>query len=171
MPKSDNHTLNESLTTKKNPQKHKKSKKGVPLKKPLYKTLYADYFLYRDRPISEAFIKRIGEELLEYANDPDIEYLRIEPFFMSKGVASDTYEEWKEKYPLFKQYYQTAWHIIGLRREKGMLHKNLSENAILRTLHFFDPLYMAAKEEEKEIALGKQETVKIILEDPRKEEL
>lgn len=119
--------------------KQKKSLRDVSREMSPWMEEYEDFFTHRMHPVSELFLEKIGSELIEFAETSKV--LRIEWFFTQKRIPPQTARNWASKSESFAKTYQIAKHIIGMRREEGMLSKRLSESGVLASLHMFDPMF------------------------------
>jgi hypothetical protein len=137
---------NSSINKVKKPVRDKEPRKGRWLED------YAEFFTHRLIPVSEAFLERIGEELLRYAKTTNI--LRIDPFFREKGIASFTSRRWRDKYPVFRVFYEEALLILGERREHGALNFDYNHATMALSQRKYDYVYREAKDEEKALELA-----------------
>lgn len=106
---------------------------------------YLDCFTFQYRPVTEAFINRISTELVTWAKT-DEKALKVRPFFSNKGIAQDTYNKWRKKYPTFTAAYNLALAIIGDRREHGAVERKLDGTVVTYMMHHYDPEWRAARE-------------------------
>lgn len=111
-----------------------------------YRDAYAEFFTHRLIPVSEGFLNKIGMELIEYVEDPDIEILRIEWFFTKRRILPDLARDWASKYSDFGKIYNACKKIIGMRREDGALRHGWNASVAMATMPMFDDEYKALKE-------------------------
>jgi len=106
---------------------------------------YQDFFTHKQQPVSEAFLKQLGQELVLFA-ETTTGPLRVEWFFTSKRIPPQTALRWAKKHHDFGQTYEISKYIIGMRRENGAIRKEFDVKMVLQSLHLYDPEF-------KEIAL------------------
>lgn len=90
------------------------------------------------KPLNRGFLERLGAELIEYARTTEGP-LRVEWFFISKRIPYSTARYWAETRDYFKDAYQTAKYILGMRREDGAIRKLFDKDSVFRSLHLYDP--------------------------------
>jgi hypothetical protein len=126
---------------------------------------YRSMLTFQMMPARSDFVDRYFLEFNKEARENE-EILFLGDFLKTKGIARQTWLEWKEKSPERQQLYDEAMEYIGMRRERGALKKQFSE----KTVHFMQPLYSKDwKEQQKEQAkLGivedRPQNIKIIME-------
>lgn len=98
---------------------------------------YQDFFAFKQQPINEAFLERLGQELIIFA-ETHKGILRHEWFFTSKRIPLETVRRWVLKYPNFGNAFNTAKYIIGMRREDGALKKEFNEKIYLQSAQRYD---------------------------------
>jgi hypothetical protein len=89
------------------------------------------------------FLDNLGIELVQWAmdglNDTSYERLNLYEFFAPKGVPFMTVHKWLKKHEVFNERYQFAKTLIGLKLNRGLLKKELSEKIGLLQMHNFMP--------------------------------
>lgn len=98
---------------------------------------YQDFFTLRQKPVSEAFLERLAQELINYSKTTQ-DILRHEWFFTEKGIPPKTARAWAQKYPAFGLAYNTAKYIIGMRRENGSLRKHFDAATYFKSAQRYD---------------------------------
>ncbi len=107
---------------------------------------YLNFFTGKMQPVPESFLDKLAEELINYAETTDV--LRIEWFFTKKRMLPQSGRNWAAKYDKFGEAYKTAQFILGMRREKLAMEKQLSDSMVLKTLYLFDPMYAQARQDD-----------------------
>jgi|GEM_PF-1525129 len=128
-------------------------KQNVPLKKRKREEFevspwledYLDCFQGKYKPVTQAFLERIGQEMVIWAKTEERAY-KIAPFFDNKHIGFQTYTSWAKKYPNFGAAYNLAKSIIGTRREYGSLERKLDSGTVLYNMHAYDPEWKEARE-------------------------
>jgi len=86
--------------------------------------------------VTDKFLEIVSNNLLEWArNDKDA--LILSEFYVELGVSGQTIRAWKKRNPSFAKAVTLAKMAISVRRQKGMLRKELAERPVWRSL----PLY------------------------------
>jgi hypothetical protein len=106
---------------------------------------YRDFFTHRMHPVSDAFIRKLSADLIEYAETTE-DLLRIEAFFTKKRIPATTCVRWREKFPEFKAAYEAAKSVLGMRREDGALRKGWSTGVVMNTMALYDDEYRKLRE-------------------------
>jgi hypothetical protein len=96
---------------------------------------YLDCFTFKYKPVTEAFIDRISNELLNWAQN-DNDALKLTEFFNKKRIPKSTWEAWN-RYPIFKAARALAVEALGNRREKGAITRKYDAT----TINVMMPLY------------------------------
>lgn len=112
---------------------------------------YQDFFTKRMQPVTESFLERIGCELIAYCEDPEIEYLRLDAFFIKKRICPETGKEWAKKYESFGRVYNACKKILGIRREDGAMRRGWNATVVMGTMGMFDDEYRSLKEWENKV--------------------
>jgi len=100
--------------------------------------MYRDLFVLRQQPISEAFIERLGADLVEWATT-DEDALVLIDFFSSRKIHPKTFTNWTKKHPKLKEALHIAKLIIGGRREKGGLKNKFNTSMVMSQQAKYDP--------------------------------
>ena len=98
-------------------------------------------FLNKDaillQPDKDMFRKRLALTLLEWAQQDSS--LEIGDFAIEMKMRRTTLYEWAQKYPDFKEAYDFAKLMIGVRRRKGALTRKFDKDVVHRDEHVYDP--------------------------------
>ena len=100
---------------------------------------YLDCFSFKMKPITQAFIHRISQELVKWAEDDDIGALKVSSFYLKKGIPWETWNQWKKKYTEINHATKYATMVIGNRREIGGLTKKFESSIVSHTMPMYDP--------------------------------
>lgn len=68
-------------------------------------------------------------------DNPNTRDLSVHTFFLKRGYRLNQVLKWLEKDPELKHMYTMGKEAIGVKRETGMLKKELSEKATMYTMH------------------------------------
>lgn len=104
---------------------------------PISVTMGRDWYSWRERPVSEAYINQLCEELLEWAVT-DKKALRVSTWIRERKISRQTVKHWRAAFPQFNAAYAEAMEAIGDRREIGAIEKTYDANSVFRSLHQFD---------------------------------
>lgn len=107
---------------------------------------YLNFFTGKMQPVPESFLDKLAEELINFAETTDV--LRIEWFFTKKRMLPQSGRNWANKYPSFGEAYKTAQFILGMRREKLAMDRNITEGITIKSLYKFDPMYAEIRQDE-----------------------
>jgi hypothetical protein len=102
---------------------------------------YEDFFLHRSHPVTQNFLDHLGQELLAYVENEKTQILRIEWFFIQKRIPPRAARRWAEANEKFKETYETAKFILGMRRENGGLRKQFDSGLVSFTMPHYDPTW------------------------------
>lgn len=121
----------------------KKSKNSdnnkLPFKSTKIVDYYTDMFFLKEKPVSEAFIERLAQEMIDWSKEDDA--LRITQFFNKRGIPNPMLYRWMEKYPFFKQAHEYVMAVIADRRDVGAITRKYDGNYIDKSLGMYDPEY------------------------------
>ena len=137
------HSNTNEKNIKKNPNEPKRDQMS---KKVTWLEEYKDMFGGLSHPVTESFLNRIAQELIAYVEDPEIELLRIDNFFVKKRIHPTTGIAWANKYPEFGAIYKTCKAILGWRRENGAMREGWNASVVMQTMPMFDEEYKQLKE-------------------------
>lgn len=98
-----------------------------------------------------AFVHWIKEEL----ENPYSRRLSFAKFWLINDIHYDTPRGWCKKYPEFKKLYKQAMALIGVKREDGMMMRELDRQATMWNQHHYGDVW---KESDKYQADLKKET-------------
>ncbi len=97
---------------------------------------YMNWKTQRRDPVTLQMIERLALEIVDWAlNTKDA--LLLKEFLHAKGVGSNSWYEWYEKYPLLKEAHANALDILNSRREKLAYERKLDTSAVRWSM----PLY------------------------------
>lgn len=161
--KDPNNTDNSNIEKLKMP---KNKNEDYPM--PKYLEEYRDCFTFTMRPLTQAFLDRISSELIQWATHNE-DALKVSQFYLSKGIPMNTYYNWLEKYPDFKEAHEIAMQLIGNRREVGGLKRKFDAGIVSYTMSHYDKTWKDMAKEKSELKMAeaaenKNETKVIILE-------
>lgn len=105
---------------------------------------YPDLFFLREHPMPEAIIRRIIDEMIEFAERPTT--LTAKQFWNEKKINSRYYHLWKEKHPDLEQAYNYLLAKIAERRDLGAITRQYDGNYIKDSQPIYDPEYKALLE-------------------------
>ena len=94
---------------------------------------YKDFFTKRWTPVSERFLERLCDDLIDWASDDSKKALTAEKFWQIKGIPFCRAKEWRDRFPPLKEAYENAKKMIGIRREEGSLLKKFDNSTFFRT--------------------------------------
>lgn len=112
------------------------SLKQIPANKKWYE-LYDDIYAYTTTPISEVFLDRLFQELVEWA-ESDEDALKITQFFLRKRISSDSVKRFRARDKKYDQAFQHALAVIGNRREIGALKNKFNAGIVGITMPRYD---------------------------------
>lgn len=99
---------------------------------------YLDMFTMRQRPVNDAFIDKLAEDLMHWAlNDEDA--LKLTQFYVAKGIWTGDMKRWEARNEKLAKAHQQALIILGNRRETGGLKKKYDAGIVSSTMAHFDP--------------------------------
>lgn len=88
----------------------------------------------------QAFVDWAKEEL----DNPYSRRLTAAKFWLINDIHWQTPNDWCLKYPEFKANYDKAFALIGLKREEGMMMRELSEKSTMHTQHMYSSYWREA---------------------------
>lgn len=89
--------------------------------------------------LGERAILEIGRKMLSWAKET--EELKLSPFFQEQGISMRTVNRWCHRFPIFAEWYQEAMLMIGYRREKLGLYREIDGSMVMKTMHIYDAEY------------------------------
>lgn len=105
---------------------------------------YLDCFTFKMKPITQGFIDRISQELIQWAqNDPDA--IKLSQFYTKKRIPRHSFYGWV-KYPIFKDAKELTLEIIGARRELNTLKREYDASTNNQMMHIYDPEWKEHRE-------------------------
>lgn len=97
---------------------------------------YPDLFFMKQMPVSEAFIDRLAQEMIEFAEKKDT--IRPSQFWLSKRMNSTYITRWKEKWPQLQMAYDFLVASCAMRRDVGAATRKLDGSYIKDTQVLYD---------------------------------
>jgi hypothetical protein len=88
-----------------------------------------DIFSWRQKPVSEAFINNLCEQMIVWINT-DQEALLFEEFLHKKNLLDTTFMDWAKKWPKLEMAHQYVLRAIGIRREKMALRGEINQSLV-----------------------------------------
>lgn len=84
--------------------------------------------------------------------------LRMHEFCSEHGISRRTILRWRDKYPIFNQYYEEGMLNLADRREVGAINRKYDSNIITKSMAFYDPEWKEAEEWRAKISDGGNDT-------------
>ncbi len=96
-----------------------------------------------------AIVREFKKWAFEDIDDPKSRRLTSGKFFCLRSISDQTVSDWCEKYPRFNADYSFGKQAIGIKREEGMMRKELSEKSSMFLMHKYLPewKYLIDREE------------------------
>ena len=122
-----------------------KQKTKTKAKIPSYKTNFRfDYLTMRQKPFSQATLENLAQKMIDWVK-AETDALTFNEFLILQGLDSETLDDFGrrcEKIRLAKKY---TLMILGTRREKKALHRELEPSVMKFMQGFYDPNWKAQK--------------------------
>lgn len=128
-----------------------KSPKETPVVKTFREDVYMDMKSMTLCPVSDGYLQILATEWITVAKSND-DMLTLEEFYIMKDVSESTVQGWMKRSPELKAAHDHVMMIIAVRREKGMLKKELDSSGTQRSLTSYSPRWKAMKEWEIQMA-------------------
>ncbi len=112
---------------------------------------YFDYIDFREKPASENFIMRLGQEFVDWCFNSNGH--KASQFFLGKGIDSRTYYRWYDKHPKFAHSYDYGLQVLGNKRETLMLEGKYKEKPVMHRMHAYDPEWKSSDKYHSELKL------------------
>lgn len=112
---------------------------------------YEDFFTHRSHPVNQAFLDKIGLELIEYVENTKTIF-RHEWFFTQKRIYPFTARRWADKNDRFGNVYKTAKLILGMRREDKGLRKEFDSSLVSNSMALYDDAWKEMMEWKSKLA-------------------
>lgn len=91
---------------------------------------------FKIKPVTERFIERIAQELIEWsAQDSSIVF---RDFYDDRYIPESTFSRWANKYEVLKDAVVLAKGRIGSRREKGALGRKYDASLVVNSMSMYD---------------------------------
>lgn len=84
--------------------------------------------------------------------------LRSHEFCAMQGISRNTLMRWRDKNPVFKQYYEEGLLNLADRREIGAINRKYDATIITKSMAFYDPEWKEAEEWRAKISDGGNDT-------------
>lgn len=97
---------------------------------------YLDLFSFKMRPVTQAFIERLANELNEWSKKETS--LVFVDFYGSKDIPEDAYFRWVRTYPELKSVHAIAKKRLAGRREVGGLTRKFDPTFAWNSLGKYD---------------------------------
>lgn len=146
---------NQTEPVKKKPisatDKFKKYNEDITDKKPpLWVESYRNCFDWDLYTVNERFIEKFFTDLVTEARDNE-DMLTLGEFYLKKGVPNYTFQQWVKRFEFAATCATHAKSLIGIRREKGGLKKELDASLVLRSMALYDEEYKKLREWEAQL--------------------
>ena len=119
-------------------------------KPPLWVMSYRNCFDWNLHNVNERFIEQFFTDLVTEARDNE-DMLTLGEFYLKKGVPNYTFQQWVKRFEFAATCATHAKSLIGIRREKGALKKELDSSLVLRSMPLYDQDYKDLKEWEAKL--------------------
>ena len=97
---------------------------------------YLDLFSFKMKPITEAFISRLSEELNQWSQLDDS--LILKRFYTDKNIPREAFYRWANKFPELGASLAQAKERISARREHGGMTRKFDPGFILNYMPMYD---------------------------------
>ena len=114
------------------------------------------FFSYQQMPVSEGFINKLAEELVQWALEDD-DALKLTSFFLSRRIGSRTFYRWAEKFPILDEAREVALEAIGNRRELAALKNKLNSTMVISQQAKYDKSWWALEQKRAELKASTQQ--------------
>lgn len=119
-------------------------------KPPLWVQSYRNCFDWNLHNVNERFIEQFFTDLVTEARDNE-DMLTLGEFYLKKGVPNYTFQQWVKRFEFAATCTTHAKSLIGIRREKGALKKELDSSLVLRSMPLYDEDYKNLREWEAKL--------------------
>lgn len=109
-----------------------------------YYQKYKNMQSWQTRELSEAFVEKLSQDLMEWADKDDS--LHITKFLRTIGMPENVFYPSLEKYPSLHNAYWYAMTSIGERRETGGLFHKMNPQIVSNSIDMYLSINAAAKE-------------------------
>lgn len=119
---------------------------------------------FKQTTLGERAIMEIARKMTIWAKE-NKEELKLSTFFLDQGISMRTVNRWCHRYPFFGELFYSAMNIIGDRREKLALYREIDGSMVMRTMHMYDDAYqrsLAWLESIKKVEVGDKQPIIII---------
>lgn len=106
---------------------------------------YRDMLTFRMKPVSDHFIDKLAQELVDWARNNE-DALKLTQFFVQKGIDISNLYRWEERNETLKTAHEFALMCIGARREIGAIKKKYDAGIIASTMAHYDPSWKDLEE-------------------------
>lgn len=94
---------------------------------------YHDMFSLRLKPVPDAFIDQVAENLVRWALTTE-DALILKEFYVLQGMNSTDMKRWCERNENLKRAHQFALMVLGIKREKGALTRKLDAGMVASSM-------------------------------------
>jgi hypothetical protein len=131
-------------------------------------TVFHDYFhIYSmaNKPANNRFIDSVARELIEWSTTDDA--LKIEQFWIMKGISLKTVKKWKTLNENFARAHQHALLAVGTRREVGAIRNRLNAPIIASSMPMYDKKWKKLAEWRASLRNKEeqQDTIRVVVEE------
>lgn len=100
---------------------------------------YLDLFTFKMKPVTEAFIERLAQELILWVDDEKEarKRLKISQFYGYKKIPKEAFYRWIRKHPNLEEAYKYAMYSLGDRREIGVALREY-DASVLKVMPLYD---------------------------------
>jgi hypothetical protein len=88
-------------------------------------------------PEKDSYRKRLGLTMLTWAQQETS--LELVDFALEMKMRRQNLSDWADKYPDFREVYDTVKLMIGSRRRKGALTRKFDKDVVFKDDHIYDP--------------------------------
>lgn len=112
-----------------NPSKYPQENSKV---RPVVLDLYPDLVFNREMPVTEAFIDRLAQDMIEFAEKEDT--LTKWKFIRHKKIAKSNIQRWCKNFPQLQRAWDHMVDCIASRREEGAIMRKY-DGGFVREFH------------------------------------
>lgn len=107
------------------------------------------------RPLPEKFALQYAEDFWNYYSSPDRfeqkNGLTLEEFDALYGITSPVVRELAERYECISEVRDRVRYLIGMRRENGMMHKDLDLQATSHCMRHYSDMWRGEQDRRDEL--------------------
>lgn len=98
---------------------------------------YFDCLALSYKPVTEAFINRLAQELIRWA-ETDEDAVKFEQFYAPKYIQRRTFERWIERFDVLRNASEVARSFISCRRELNTLKRKFDASTNNKVMFKYD---------------------------------